>query len=148
MHTTLLLLHSVFRYFVLIFLLIVLVRSFTGWQSKKEFTAMDNKFSLWLFISTHIQFTLGLVLYFTSNLVVFSMAAMKENPVTRYWLVEHIALMIGAVVFITVARSTSKKLTDPAAKHKRLFVFNLIALILILAAIFTFKDRSPFAITM
>lgn len=147
MYTTLLLLHSVFRYLVLIFLLIVLVRSFTGWQNKKEFAALDNKFSLWLFISTHIQFTLGLLLYYFSPLVIFSGESMK-NAVARYWLVEHIALMIGAVVFITVARSTSKKLTDPADKHKRLFVFNLIALIIILAAIFMFKDRSAFAITM
>jgi hypothetical protein len=147
MHTTILLLHSIFRYFVLIFLLIVLVRAFTGWQGKKAFTAMDNKFSLWLFISTHIQFTLGLILYFVSPLVIFSGASMK-NAVTRYWLVEHIVLMIIAVALITAARSTSKKLTDPTAKHKRLFNLNLMALLIILVAIWSFKDRGFFTITM
>lgn len=147
MHTTILLLHSIFRYFVLIFLLIVLVRSFTGWQGKKEFTAMDNKFSLWLFISTHIQFTLGLILYFVSPLVIFSGASMK-NAVTRYWLVEHVVMMIVAVALITAARSTSKKLPDPVAKHKRLFMLNLIALLIILVAIWSFKDRGFFTITM
>ena len=147
MHTTLLLLHSIFRYFVLIFLLIVLVRSYSGWQSKKEFTALDNKFSLWLFISGQIQFTLGLILYFVSPIVIFSAASMK-NPVTRYWLVEHITMMIIAVALISAARATSKKLPDPTAKHKRLFILNLIALLIILVAVFSFKDRAPFSITM
>jgi len=123
------------------------VRSYTGWQGKKEFTAMDNKFSLWLFISTHIQFTLGLILYFVSPLVIFSGASMK-NAVTRYWLVEHIVMMIVAVALITAARSTSKKLPDPTAKHKRLFMLNLLALLIILVAIWSFKDRGFFTITM
>jgi len=108
---------------------------------------MDNKFSLWLFISTHIQFTLGLILYFVSPLVIFSGASMK-NAVTRYWLVEHITMMIVAVALITAARSTSKKLPEPAAKHKRLFILNLIALLIILVAIWSFKDRGFFTITM
>jgi hypothetical protein len=147
MHTTLLLTHSVFRYVVLIFLLIVLVRSYTGWKGNKAFTALDDKFSLWLFISTHIQFTLGLILYFVSPLVIFSGASMK-NAVTRYWLVEHIVMMIIAVALITAARSTSKKLPDPIAKHKRLFNLNLAALLIILVAIWSFKDRGFFTITM
>jgi len=40
-----------------------------------------------------------------------------------------------AVVFITLARTTSKKMSDAVAKHKRLFIFNLIALLIILGAI-------------
>jgi len=143
----LLLTHSVFRYVVLIFLLIVLVRSFSGWQGKKEFVKLDDKFSLWLLISTHIQFLLGLILYFVSPIVIFSGAAMKD-AVARYWLVEHITMMIIAVALITAARSTSKRLTEGTAKHKRLFILNGIALLIILVAIFSFKDRSPFAITM
>jgi hypothetical protein len=147
MHATLLLTHSVFRYVVLILLLIVLIRSFSGWQNKKEFTALDDKFSLWLLITTHIQFTLGLVLYFVSPIVIFNAASMK-NPVARYWLVEHITIMFIAVVLITIGRSTSKRLSDSTAKHKRLFILNAIAALIILVAISLFKDRGFYAITM
>ncbi|MBN8653887.1 MAG: hypothetical protein J0L67_20830 [Cytophagales bacterium] len=126
--------HSTLRYFILVFLLILLYRSFQGWQKKSAFTATDNKVSLWLFILTHSQLLLGLILYFVSPLVIFDGASMK-NAVARYWLVEHITMMLIAVVLITMARVTAKKMTDAVAKHKRLFIFNLIALIFIVAAI-------------
>lgn len=126
--------HSTLRYFILVFLLILLYRSFQGWQKKSAFTATDNKVSLWLFILTHSQLLLGLILYFVSPLVIFDGASMK-NAVARYWLVEHITMMLIAVVLITMARVTAKKMTEAVAKHKRLFIFNLIALIFIVAAI-------------
>lgn len=145
MHYTLLLLHSLVRYIVLILLLLVIVRSFTGWQNKKEFTATDNKFSLFLLIATHIQFLLGLILYFVSPVVIFSGASMK-NAVARYWLVEHITAMLIVVVLITVGRSTSKRLAESAAKHKRLFILNIIALVIIIAVIAMMKDRGFFSL--
>jgi hypothetical protein len=126
--------HSTLRYFILVFLLILLFRSFQGWQQKKAFTGTDNKVSLWLFILTHSQLLIGLILYFISPLVIFDGASMK-NAVARYWLVEHISMMLIAVVLITLARTTSKKMTDAVAKHKRLFIFNLIALLIIIVAI-------------
>ena len=145
MHHTLYLLHSLFRYFVLALLLIIIVRSFTGWQSKRAFTGSDDKFSLFLLITTHIQFLLGLVMYFVSPIVIKSGASMKD-PIARYWFVEHITIMIIAIVLITVARSTSKRLTNSTAKHKRLFVLNTIALVIIILAIAMMKDRGFFSL--
>jgi len=48
---------------------------------------------------------------------------------------EHGGTMIIAVILITVARVTSKKLSTDAAKHKRLLILNSLALILILLTI-------------
>ncbi len=126
--------HSVIRYFVLIFLLVVIVRSFMGWQQKSNYTALDDKFSLWLFIFTHTQLPIGLILYFASPVVIFSGASMKD-AIARYWLVEHVTMMLIAIVLITVARITAKKMTEEVAKHKRMFIFNVLALIIILVAI-------------
>jgi hypothetical protein len=105
-----------------------------SWQQKSTYAPLDDKFSLWLFIFTHTQLLIGLILYFTSPVVIFSGASMKDS-VARYWLVEHVAMMLIAVVLITMARITAKKMTDAVAKHKRLFIFNAIALIIILVAI-------------
>ncbi len=126
--------HSVLRYFILIFLIVVIVRSFLGWQKKSAYTPLDDKFSLWLFIFVHTQLLFGIIQYFVSPIVVFSGASMKD-PIARYWLVEHAAMMLIAIVLITIARITIKKMTEAAAKHKRLFIFNVIALIIILVAI-------------
>ena len=90
--------------------------------------------ALFLFISTHLQLLIGLILFFVSPVVQFSGAAMKDAT-TRYWLVEHNTAMLIAIVLITLARTTSKKMADGPSRHKRMFVFNLIALAIIVVAI-------------
>lgn len=136
MYPLLVQLHSYLRYFVLFFLLIIVIRSFYFWQKKLVFNKQTNKLSLYLLISTHLQLVLGLILYFISPRVQLShMAAAMKDPIARYWTVEHITLMLIAVILITVARISIKKLTFDTAKHKRLFFLNIIALIFILAAI-------------
>ncbi len=96
---------------------------------------MDEKLGLWLFMVTHIQLVLGIILFFVSPVVVFSGASMKD-PITRYWLVEHGSMMLIAIVLITVGRISTKKITDSTIKYKKLFLYNGIALLLIVVAIF------------
>lgn len=126
--------HSGNRYLVLLLLLAVIVKSLAGMLGKKPFGKADNLLSLLLMIFAHIQLLVGLVLYFVSPWVKFSSTTMSEK-LTRYWTVEHILAMIIAVVLITVARSTSKKMSDPTAKHTRLFILNAIALVIIVVTI-------------
>ena len=134
MHSSLIYAHSYFRYFLLILLVIVVFKSLMGWLTQRSFTQADDKFSLWLLIATHLQFLVGLVLYFMSDLVKFNSETMK-NPAFRYWTVEHSTMMILAVVLITVARITQKKLPTDQAKHKRMFLLNAAALVIIIIAI-------------
>lgn len=134
MYNGLLITHSYLRYIVLILLIVVIITSLLGVVNKKPYSNTDNKLSLFLFISTHLQLLLGLILFFISPAVQFSGEAMKD-PTTRYWLVEHNTAMIIAIVFITLARTTSKKMTNSEARHKRMLIFNLIALAIIIAAI-------------
>jgi uncharacterized membrane protein len=126
--------HSYLRYVVLILLLIVILKSLMGWLGKKRFEGIDNKLALFLLISAHIQLLLGLGLYFVSPWVRFASGMMKDKTL-RYWGVEHIAMMIIAIVLITAAKSSLKRLTTDESKFKRLFLFNTIALIIIIVAI-------------
>jgi hypothetical protein len=141
---TILLLHSIVRYLLLIFLILVIAKSLMGWMQKKKFEAIDNKLSLWLFILTHTQLLIGIILFFISPIVIFSGSSMKDS-VARYWLVEHNTMMLVAIVLISVARISSKKLTDGVSKHKRLFIFNALALVIILAAI-SMSGRGMFSL--
>jgi len=126
--------HSGLRYLVLVLLLVVIVRSISGFLRNKSFSQLDNALSLGLLITTHIQFLLGLILYFVSPSVQFNENTMKDS-VLRYWAVEHLVGMLIAVVLITIARSTAKRMTESLAKHKRLAIFNSIALLIIIATI-------------
>lgn len=134
MYNGLLITHSYLRYIILIMLIVVIITSLIGLINKKPYTDTDNKLSLFLFISTHLQLLAGLILFFISPAVQFSGEAMKDAS-TRYWLVEHNTAMIIAIVFITLARTTSKKMANNEARHKRMLIFNLIALVIIVLTI-------------
>jgi len=105
-----------------------------GWLGKKPFTGTDNKLALFLLISAHIQLLVGLFLYSQSAFVQFNSSTMKDKLI-RYWSVEHVVMMIIAIILITAAKSSLKRLTTDESKHKRLFIFNTIALIIVIAAI-------------
>lgn len=138
--------HSLLRYFILIALVVVIVNSLIGMMNKKPFGFWDNKFSLYLLIFTHMQLVVGIILYIMNlsqnRLVQFNSSTMK-NAGLRYWAVEHLVGMLVAVVLITMARVSAKRLSDDTAKHKRHFIFNLIALAIIVITI-SLGDRGLF----
>ena len=135
MYTGLLHTHTFLRYLILIGLLVVIIKAIIGLSNKQPYTNLDNKLSLFLFIFTHTQLLVGLILYFVSPFVKFGSDTMSDKT-TRYWTVEHIVGMLAAVVLITLARSTAKRMPDDASKHKRMFIFNFVALVVILTMIF------------
>ncbi|MEQ8302567.1 MAG: cytochrome B [Cyclobacteriaceae bacterium] len=134
MYTGLIHTHSTLRYAVLALLIVVIAKSLVGLLNNKPYEIIDGKLTLWLMIATHVQLLVGLVLFFVSPLVQFSGETMKDS-VLRYWTVEHSFMMLIAIVLITMARTTTKKLTDDKLKHKRVLILTSIALVLIVVAI-------------
>lgn len=127
-------LHSLNRYIILALLLVVIYKSYTGWKKKQAYTPLDDKLNLFTFIFSHIQLTIGLVLYFTSPLVQFSENTMGDK-ILRFFTVEHIFGMLIAIALITIIRIKLKKITDDTTKHKKTFTYYLIALIIIFITI-------------
>lgn len=133
--------HSLLRYFILVALIVVIVKALIGLANKQPYGKWDNKLGLYLFIFTHMQLLVGLIIYFMNlfnyserKLVDFGSETMS-NPGIRYWTVEHVFAMLIAVVLITLARTTSKRMTNDEAKHKRMAIFNFVALAVIIAMI-------------
>jgi hypothetical protein len=127
-------LHSLNRYIILALILIVLYKSFTGWKKKQAYTPLDDKLNLFTFIFAHLQLTIGLTLYFTSDWVQFNEDTMA-NKILRFFTVEHLLGMLIAIALITVIRIKLKKITEETLKHKKTFIYYLIALIIIFASI-------------
>lgn len=138
MYTGLLHTHNLLRYAIIILLVLALVKSFAGWFGKKEYTASDNKISLFLLISAHLQLLIGLGLYFMSPLVKNAMsdmgAAMKDAAL-RFWATEHLTAMILGIILITLGRIMGKKGKTDSAKFRRQAIFFLLATVLIFSAI-------------
>jgi hypothetical protein len=127
-------LHSGFRYIVMVLVLLAILLSLAGWLGNRPYTKGNRLVNLFAMISAHTQLLIGIVLYFISPLVQFNSGTMKD-PSTRYWTVEHITMMIFAIVLITIGHSRSKKLVAPAAKHRAVAVFYILALLVIALAI-------------
>lgn len=125
--------HSGWAYVALILLVLAVINSFLGMNSKKEFTAKDKKIALFGLIGVHIQFLVGLILYFVSPLGLKSLGQMKDAAL-RLTSLEHPLLNIIAIVLITIGWSTHKK-ANIELKFKKIFIFYLAGLILILARI-------------
>ena len=139
MYTGLLHTHNLFRWLVLIVLILALVFALTGWIKKREWSKKDNITGLILTIFTDIQFLVGIVLYaFVSPITKTAFndfgEAMKNDDL-RFYAVEHIFLMIIALVLIHIGRAKSKKSVAPWKKHRSAAIYYGIALVLIFAAI-------------
>jgi glucan phosphoethanolaminetransferase (alkaline phosphatase superfamily) len=140
MYNTLLFLHSLLRWVILLLAIIAIWRSYTGMNAGKPFTSADRKTGLFLLIAAHITLLIGIYQWFMSPLGFkgiqdLGFGAVMKDPVYRFYGVEHLTGMIIAIVLITIGRGVSKKNIPDRAKHKKTFWFFLIALIIILISI-------------
>lgn len=127
-------LHSGFRYVVLVLIVAAALGALIGLISKKPYSEGNRKLNLFALISAHTQLLIGIILYFISPLVQFNKAAMHDKHL-RFFTIEHWVMMVIAIVLITVGHSKSKKAAGPEAKHKAIFIFYLLALVIISAGI-------------
>ena len=134
MLTGLLHIHSLLRYLILFFLLIAILKSFSGWFGKKQYLPGDKKIALFTLICAHSQLLFGLWVYSLSPRVQFSNLSSVTREV-RFFTMEHSAMMIIAIILITLGYSLAKRGKDDETKHKRTAIFFLLALIVIFVAI-------------
>jgi hypothetical protein len=139
MYPFILTLHSILRWVVLILAVVAVVRALVGWFGKKEWTALDDRLGMLLSGSMDLQVLLGFILYiflspFTQTTFQDFGAAMS-NELLRYWSVEHVLLMILALILIHVGRATSKVAEEATSKHRRAAIFFGLAMLAILLAI-------------
>ena len=135
MYTTVLAIHSWVRWIALVAGVGVTMAALRG--KVQGTNSLADRWGLFAMMALDIQMLLGLILYFvlspftTQALQDFS-GAMK-NPELRFWAVEHIAVMLLAVILAHVGRVLARKAPTPQAKRTRLLVcFGLATLFMFL----------------
>lgn len=131
--------HSGWRYIVLILLLVAVINALSGWLGKKTYTEGNRKLNVFTLISAHIQFLLGLVLFFLSPLAKLPMS----DTIGRYFKAEHTSMMLIAIILITVGNAKSKKVADAVAKHRTIAIFFGLALVIIIVSILMMTKSDP-----
>ena len=85
-----------------------------------------ERWGLLFMIALDVQMLLGLLLY--GMLSPYTAAEMKDfgaamrDPVLRFWAVEHLTMMLSAVILVHVGRVLGRKSADAAGKRPRLLV--------------------------
>jgi len=132
MYTGLVHAHSGLRWLALLLLLVSVGVAISKWQGRSGYTDGNRKLYLFTLISVHLQLVIGLLLYFISPKVDFSMMSEK---LYRFYSVEHITGMLIAIVLVTIGYSRSKRATDNVTKQRLIGIFYGLGLLLIIAFI-------------
>lgn len=132
MYTGLVHAHSGLRWVVLILLVAAVAVAVSKWQGRNGYTDGNRKLYLFTLIAVHTQLLIGLILYFISPKVNFTLISDK---LYRFYTVEHSVGMLIAIVLVTIGYSRSKRAVDAVAKQRLIGIFYGIGLLLILASI-------------
>ena len=123
--------HSWLRWVALIAGLMAVVMAFTA-------SPRADRWGLILVIALDIQLLLGFALYLVlspnTKAIFGNFGAAMRDPVARFWAVEHVSLMVFAVVMAHVGRVLARKAAAPAAKRKRLLVCFVLSTLAMIAA--------------
>ncbi len=135
MYFTLLAIHSLLRWLVLISLVLVPIIGYTGWLTGRSFTKRDNLLRLVATTVCHIQAVVGITLYFVSPVIDYFLhnygTAVHMRQI-RFFGMEHSLMMLVAVVLVTIGSAKAKRKTADKDKFKTLAVWFTIGLVVVL----------------
>ncbi|MEZ5038581.1 MAG: hypothetical protein R2828_01760 [Saprospiraceae bacterium] len=138
MYQTLLVLHSLVRWFVLASLLLAIYKGYKGWLTNKPFSKYDNKVRHWTATIAHIQLCIGLWLYFISPIINYFLHNYKEavhQREIRFFGMEHNLMMLAAIIIITIGSAKAKRKPIDQEKFKTMALWFTVGLLIILLSI-------------
>ena len=138
MYSVLLLIHSWWRWAVLLSLLLSLYRAYRGWLARRPFTPFDNSLRHNTATVAHVQLILGYGLYYFSPVVhaYFTPPPAGPRPVQPpFFAVWHVLIMTTAIVVLTIGSALAKRRPTAAAKFRTMALWFTAALLLVLLAV-------------
>jgi hypothetical protein len=139
MYLPFLVLHSVLRWLVLLAGVLAVSRALAGLLGRRPWTPTDDRSGRLFVISIDVQTLIGLVLYGVLSPITQGafedMAVAMRDATLRFWAVEHIVMMLAALVLAHVGRARSSGGAAPdLVRHRRAAIFFTIALVVIFVA--------------
>lgn len=138
MFPSLLILHSILRWFILVSIVLSLFYAYRGWLKNKPFTKFDNYLRIATVSFVHIQLIIGFWLYLISPIVDYFLTNFNEAlhmTQARFFGMEHITMMVLAVTAITIGSSIARRTKDSTKKFKVIAIWYTIAFIFIFTSI-------------
>lgn len=122
--------HSLLRYFVLLTVAFAGISHLMGVLRKTPILNGERTLAIIAMVLCHVQLVIGLILYLMGGWY----AADASTKAGRFMKMEHIGIMVIAIVLVTLGRVLSKRAQEERGKQIRVAAFYLIALALMLWA--------------
>ena len=131
--------HSLVRWVVVIAGIAAVIMAYAGWFGNRRWTSSTVRLNMLFTTFLDLNVLLGFFLYFilsplTRGALQNMGDAMKDSNV-RFFTVEHLLIMLVAVVVAHIGSSRAKKAADDKGKFKQAAIFFTIAMILIFVGI-------------
>ena len=130
-------LHSLWAILTMTIIFYTVLRFFFSALQTKIFKLLDLRIALFTLIFCHIQFVIGIILYFLSPKFKWwynGLEEILENNEYFFYLVKHPLLNIFSILSITIGWSLFKKAKTNQKRFIRIGIFYLIGFLLILLA--------------
>ena len=144
MYPFILAVHNIFRWIVLVLLIVAIIRAYWGWFGKRVWTPTDKKVGTFYSISIDIQLLLGIILLLMITSGSFdNFSAVFANADNQSYALEHIVTMLLAVVLAHVGAAAAHRATEDVAKHRRAAIWFSLSLIALLLGMPWFRPLLP-----
>jgi hypothetical protein len=138
MYNFLLILHNLFRWFVVVAALAAVFKAFVGWLSKKGWTKLDDRLGLAFTLAMDSQVLIGILLFLFSPLIhgaLTSISSALADPSLRFFSLIHELLMLAAVALAHIGRAISRKREGATSKFRIAAIFYTLSILVVLVAI-------------
>lgn len=133
-------LHNLTRWVVIGTAIWALISAWRGWLGKRTWTETDRKAGVFFGIAMDTQLLIGLILYFglsPKGAAAFAqgMATVMGDNILRFYAVEHIFMMVLAVVFVHLGSVFAKKAAEDTRKFRAAAIWYSLSVLLVLVSI-------------
>ncbi len=138
MYNTVLIIHSLLRWLVLLALFTGIFCAWRGYSQSRAFTNVDNAIRHWTATIAHIQLIFGIVLFSRSPVALYfwsNFSTSFGNMDLVFFGFIHTALMLLAIVLLTIGSAAARRKARDSEKFRTMLIFFSIALLVILIAI-------------
>jgi cytochrome c biogenesis factor len=139
-------LHNLLRWIVMLGGVWALITAVRGLAVRAQWTASERRAGAIFAGSLHLQIVVGLLLYLVSPLIrggFSDFAAAMGDRATRFFLMEHMVIMILAAVAAQVGLSTARRASDDRSSFVRATVGYALAWALLLYGIPWWRPLLP-----
>ncbi|HEY0976165.1 MAG TPA: hypothetical protein VGE21_01740 [Flavobacteriales bacterium] len=123
--------HSLLRWGVLITVAMAGLFALRGYLRREPIIGWHRAVAMVAMVFCHLQLVVGALLYGLR----FKTFQFMPPDQARFWKMEHLGMMIIAIVLVTIGHSTSKRAHDEQKKQLRIAVYYLIALLIFVVMI-------------